>query len=89
MYIGEVEGNVVSSVKDERLTGIKLLAVRLIQNGCRGKLIVAADATSQAGIGDRVYMIGSMEAAMMFKKKPYPPVDAAIVGFIDSYNEVL
>ncbi len=87
MYAGRVEGSVVSSVKDERLTAIKLLAVRLIENGVEKKLVVAGDATRQAGVGDFVYMIGRQEAAMMFNTKPYPPVDVAIVGFIDDYNE--
>ncbi len=89
MYTGRVEGTVVSTVKDERLTGIKLLAVRLIENGKDKNLIVAGDATRQAGIGDFVYMIGRKEAAMMFGVNPEPPVDVAIVGFIDDYNEAL
>ncbi len=89
MYTGRVEGSVVCSVKDERLTGIKLLAVRLIENGSDKKLVVAGDATRQAGIGDFVYMIGRMEAAMMFDSNPMPPVDVAIVGFIDDYNEII
>ncbi len=89
MFTGRVEGSVVSSVKDERLTGIKLLAVRLVENGEDKKLVVAADATRQAGIGDFVYMISRQEAAMMFNIKPYPPVDIAVVGFIDDYNERL
>ena len=89
MYTGRVEGTVVSTIKDERLTGIKLLAVRLIENGEDKNLIVAGDATRQAGIGDLVYMIGRKEAALMFGIKPEPPVDVAIVGFIDDYNEVI
>ncbi|WP_066647856.1 EutN/CcmL family microcompartment protein [Christensenella timonensis] len=89
MYTGRVEGTVVSTVKNERLTGIKLLVVRLIENGEDKNLIVAGDATRQAGIGDLVYMIGRKEAALMFGIKPEPPVDVAIVGFIDDYNEVM
>jgi microcompartment protein CcmK/EutM len=41
-----------------------------------------------AGEGDYVYMIGSKEAARMFRKE-YTPADVAIVGFIDSYREEL
>ena len=48
-------------------------------------MIVAADATRQAGFGDYVYLIGSKEAGRMFRAK-LTPADAAIVGFIDSYN---
>jgi ethanolamine utilization protein EutN len=87
MYIGRVEGNVVATVKDERLTGIKLLVVRLIENGVPKGRIIAGDATRQAGVGDLVYMIGRKEAVLMFDCKP--ACDAAIVGFIDDYNRVL
>jgi microcompartment protein CcmK/EutM len=48
-------------------------------------MIVAADATRQAGRGDFVYLIGSKEAGRMFRAK-LTPADAAIVGFIDEYN---
>ncbi len=87
MYIGRVEGNVVATVKDERLTGVKLLVVRLIENGVEKERIIAGDGTRQAGIGDLVYMIGRKEAALMFETKP--ACDVAIVGFIDNYNKVL
>ncbi|MCL2220778.1 MAG: ethanolamine utilization protein EutN [Oscillospiraceae bacterium] len=88
MYTGEVSGTVVSSVKSEGLEGVPLLVVRLIENGKKTKLIVAADATRQAGSGDFVYLIGSKEASRVFRQ-PLVPADAAIVGFIDSYNEEL
>ncbi|HBU12344.1 MAG TPA: ethanolamine utilization protein EutN [Clostridiales bacterium] len=86
MYVGRVEGNVVSTVKNERLEGIKLLVVRLMENGADKGLVIAGDATRQAGAGDVVYMIGRKEAALMFQQKPAPPVDVAIVGFVDTYN---
>ena len=61
MYIGEVVGCVVASVKEERLENIPLLVVQLIEKGVKTKMIVAADATRQAGRGDFVFMIGSKE----------------------------
>ena len=88
MYTGEVSGTVVSTIKAPGLEGVPLLVVRLIENGKKTKLQVAADATRQAGLGDFVYLIGSKEASNMFRK-PLVPVDAAIVGFIDDYNEEL
>ncbi len=81
-------GSVVSTVKDEGLTGIKLLLVQPIENGKPGKVIVAADQTRQAGSGDYVYLIGSKEAGLIFRSG-LVPADAAIVGFIDEYNENL
>ena len=86
MYSGKVVGSVVSTVKDAGLTGIKLLLVQTIQDGKPGKTIVAADQTRQAGSGDYVYLVGSKEAGLIFRKG-LVPADAAIVGFIDEYNE--
>ena len=88
MYCGKVVGSVAATIKDNNLEGIPLLVVRIIENGREAELIVAADSTRQAGRGDFVYLIGSKEAARMFRKK-LTPADAAIVGFIDRYNEEL
>ena len=86
MYTGIVTGTVVASVKEKNLEGIPFLTVRLLENGKEAGVIVAADSTRQAGPGDYVYLIGSKEAAKMFRKN-LTPVDAAIVGFVDTYNE--
>jgi ethanolamine utilization protein EutN len=88
VYTGRVTGTVVATVKEENLEGIPFLTVKLIENGKEAGTIVAADSTRQAGPGDFVYLIGSKEAAKMFRKD-LCPVDAAVVGFIDTYNEVL
>ena len=88
MYTGKVVGSLVATVQDENLRGIPLLVVRTIENGRDADLIIATDATRQAGEGDFVYLIGSKEAARMFGK-PLTPTDAAIVGFIDHYCEEL
>jgi ethanolamine utilization protein EutN len=88
MYVGKVVGNVVATIKEPNLEGIPFLLVRTIENGKSAKIVVAADSTRQAGKGDFVYMIGSKEAARVFRKK-LTPVDVAIVGFIDEYREEL
>jgi len=88
MYTGEVCGTVVSTVKSPGLDGIPLLVVRLIENGKKTNLVVATDATRQAGCGDYVFMIGKREASTIFRK-PLVPTDNSIVGFIDQYNEEL
>ena len=86
MYTGVVVGSVVATVKDPALEGVPLLLVRKIEDGREGDLIIAADQTRQAGMGDYIYMIGSKEAARIFRRGNIP-VDVAIVGFIDTYNE--
>lgn len=88
MYTGKVVGSVVSTVKDAKLQGIKLLVVQMIENGKPTKLIVAADQTRQAGPDDEVYLIGSKEASLIFRDG-LVPADAAIVGFVDQYNETI
>ena len=85
MYIGEVAGCVVATVKEPGLDNIPFLVVQLIEKGKKTKMIVAADSTRQAGRGDFVYLIGSKEAGRVFRTKR-TAADAAIVGFIDSYN---
>jgi microcompartment protein CcmK/EutM len=89
MYTGKVAGSVVSTVKDENLKGVKLLVVQLIENGAPKGYEVSADATRQAGQGDFVYLIGKREATYPFKECKMIPVDSAIVGFIDKFNEEL
>ena len=88
MYTGKVVGSVVSTAKDAKLQGIKLLVVQLIENGKPTKLIVAADQTRQAGLDDFVYLIGSKEASLIFRDG-LVPADAAIVGFVDRLNEYM
>ena len=87
MYIAKVEGTVVATIKDPALVGVKLLLVRLIENSKPTKLVVAGDATRQAGNGDFVTCIGSAEASLIFRNI-HPPCDVAITGFIDDYNLV-
>ncbi len=87
MYAGKVVGSVVSTVKDENLKGVKLLVVQLIENGSPKGFEVSADGTRQAGRGDLVYLIGKKEATLPFKERRIIPVDSAIVGFIDRFNE--
>ena len=68
MYAGIVAGSVVATVKQPGLENIPLLIVQKIENGKEPDLIVAADQTGQAGPGDHGYMIGSKEAARIFRR---------------------
>ena len=83
MYLAEVKGNVVASTKDERLIGTKLLIVQPISPSFEpyGNAIIAVD-TVGAGFRDRVIIASGGSARAVFKEKT--PVDAAIVGIIDS-----
>ena len=84
MILARVVGTVVATRKDERLVGSKLLLVRTIDP--RGKdeagYLVAVD-TVDAGISDRVLVVSGSSARMAAGLKDCP-VDAAIVGVVDS-----
>jgi microcompartment protein CcmK/EutM len=86
MIIGRILGTVVSTQKDERLIGKKLLIVKPInldgtdQNG----YVVAVD-TVGAGVHERVMVVGGSSARMAEGNKDCP-VDSAIIGVIDTLD---
>jgi ethanolamine utilization protein EutN len=81
MLIAKVLGNLWATKKDERLNGYKLLAVH-IKGAMPGETIVAVD-TIGAGIGEDVLIVRGAMTRNILKDKD-TPVDAAIVGIIDS-----
>lgn len=83
MYLGVVTGTVVAARKAAGLEGQKLLLVQPVDDTGRntGDVQVAVD-TVKAGVGDRVYLVGSREAALACTPW-FVPVDAAIVGIVD------
>jgi ethanolamine utilization protein EutN len=87
MLIARVVGSAVSTIKEPRLTGLKLLIVRETnpQNEITGEPFVAAD-TVGAGEGELV-LVATGSAARQTLKTCDAAVDAAIVGVIDSLEE--
>jgi len=84
MIIAEVAGHVVATKKDDRLTGKKLLVLHP-HNGeayDRGRPMVAIDGVG-AGIGEVVLVVTGSSAREMCDA-PGTPVDAAVVGIIDT-----
>ena len=84
MILGRVVGTVVATRKDERLTGAKLLVVRSVDPQGRDEAgyMVAVD-TVDAGASERVLVVTGSSARMAAGLKDCP-VDAAIVGVVDS-----
>ena len=79
MLLGKVIGNVVSTQKQAKLVGYKLLIVELENEPVRS--IVAVD-TLGAGRGETVLLtIGSPARAALGDAAA--PVDAVIVGLVD------
>ncbi len=84
MRIARIIGTVVSTQKDERLKGKKLLVVKPIdpEGNDIGDYVVAAD-TVGAGYHEKVLIVGGSSARMAEGNKDCP-VDTAIVGVIDT-----
>jgi microcompartment protein CcmK/EutM len=84
MLIARVIGTTVSTVKDEKLTGRKLLILRQTdETGIpTGKPYVAVD-TLDAGIGDLVLTCAGSSARQTNITRD-TPVDAVIMAVIDS-----
>lgn len=83
MNLGRVVGTVVSTRKDERLVGFKLLVVRYQDPDGKEKGYVVAVDTVDAGLRDLVLVVTGSSARMASGCQDRP-VDAAIVGVIDS-----
>ena len=86
MIIARILGTVVSTQKDPRLLGKKLLIVKPInldgsdQNG----YLVAVD-TVGAGFHEKVIVVVGSSARMAEGNKDCP-VDSAIIGVIDTFD---
>ena len=88
MYIGQVAGTVVATVKHPFFRGRKLLLVeRLDLNGeVTSKYDIAVDSV-QAGVGDRVLVFDEGTGArQILDVEPWGPVRAVIVGVIDDID---
>ncbi len=84
MILGRVVGTVVSTRKDDKLSGAKLLIVRTMDpHGKAGSSYVVAVDTVDAGVRDRVLVVSGSSARMASGLKD-TPVDAAIVGVVDT-----
>ncbi len=84
MNLGKVVGTVVSTLKDEKLTGTKLLVVKQIdpQGNETGSYVVAIDAVG-AGPGE-VVLYASGSSARQTAITENRPADAVIMAIVDS-----
>jgi ethanolamine utilization protein EutN len=86
MISGKIVGNVVATIKNDELKGLKLFVVQTHENNKPGKLIVAADVIKVSGLGNYVYLVGSRDAGIALGGGQIP-IDAGIVGIIDNPDE--
>ena len=82
MVIGKIVGSVVATRKNEKLIGSKFMIVETIAETGEKCRLVAVDNVG-AGIGE-VVLVATGSAARVGCDQANAPIDAAIVGIIDS-----
>jgi ethanolamine utilization protein EutN len=85
MQIGRVIGTVVSTVKQRKLEGAKLLLVQplTLDDQPRGVPLLTIDSVG-AGVGEKVLIVLEGRAAGEALRRKAAPVDAAIIGIVDA-----
>jgi ethanolamine utilization protein EutN len=86
LFLGKVIGNIWATQKYESLKGFKLLLVQPLNAVYKniGDPIIAVD-TVGAGPGETIFYITASEAVIPLPVD-FAPVDASIVGIVDSIN---
>jgi len=86
VLLAKVVGTVVATRKDPRLVSNKLMVVRPVdpRGKPEGNYLVAVD-TVDAGVGETVLIVSGSSARMASGMKDCP-VDAAIVGIVDTVD---
>ena len=86
MQLARVLGEIVSTMKDPNLMGIKMLVLQpLAASGeVAGRTLVALDSVG-AGVGENVFFVRGREAAFPFYPAE-PPADATVIGIVDHWD---
>ena len=91
MQICRVVGTVVSTQKNRKLEGAKLLLVQplTLAGETRGVAFIAVDSVG-AGVGERVLVVTEGKAAGDALGRKAAAVDAAVIGIVDvvDYTDV-
>lgn len=84
MYLARVRGTVVSTSKDQRLVGFKLLVTqRIDEHGAWAALPEVTIDTVGAGVGETVIITRGSQARYAAGRSE-APIDATIVGIVDT-----
>jgi len=86
MQLARVVGEVVATMKDANLSGIKLLVLQPVgaSGEDAGRTLVALDSIG-AGVGENVFFVRGREAAFPFYPAE-PPADATVIGIVDHWD---
>jgi ethanolamine utilization protein EutN len=87
MILGKIVGDVWSTKKNEKIHALRLLFVQPLGKDLSpvGDVLVAVDEIG-AGIGEMVLVTQGAPAMQAFEKDPLIPVDAVVVGIVDSLH---
>ncbi len=87
MTLGKVIGTVVATQKDLKYEGAKLLLIQplTLNDQPMGDTLLAIDAVG-AGVGEKVLFVQEGRAANDAWNKKQAPLDAAIVGIVDTVD---
>jgi ethanolamine utilization protein EutN len=85
MQIGRVIGTIVATQKHRKFDGAKLLLVQPLNadDTPRGTAVLAVDGAG-AGVGEKVLVVMEGRAAGETLGRKAAPVDAAVIGIIDT-----
>ena len=86
MLLARVVGTVVSTRKEPRIEGLKLLVCKAVDldGNETGAYVVAADAV-QAGIGE-IVMYATGSSARQTKATENRPIDAVVMAIVDTWE---
>jgi microcompartment protein CcmK/EutM len=86
VLLAKIVGTVVATRKDPKLVSNKLMVARPVdpRGKAEGAYLVAVD-TVDAGIGETVLIVSGSSARMAAGMKDCP-IDAAIVGIVDTVD---
>ena len=87
MRIARVVGTVVATRKNPKFEGAKLLLVQplTLDRDPAGGALLAVDRLG-AGVGETVLVVLEGKAAVRALGRPDAPVDAAVVGIVDTVS---
>lgn len=90
MFIAQVLGTVVATIKHEAYQGEKIMIVQPVDlNGsAKGQSLLALDKV-QAGEGDTVLVLNEGSSARHILNNDLAPARAIIMGIVDSYGDEL
>jgi ethanolamine utilization protein EutN len=86
MFLGRVIGSVWATQKEAGMDNLKLMVIQPIdfKDNDSGQQVIAADRIG-AGVGEKVIISRGSPARILFSNK-IVPIDAMIVGIVDSFD---